>query len=80
LFDHFIAKRNENGAWHISKYLDEHELAPAFPPEEGKALLEKEMVIIEKHPDAFDYTWLLEPMRSLMANPHMEAEEFIKLL
>lgn len=80
LFDHYIAKRNENGAWHISKYLDEHELAPAFEPEIGKALLEKEMDMIEKHPDAFDYTWLLEPMKSLAQKPHMDAEEFIKLL
>ncbi len=80
LFDHYIAKRNENGAWHISKYLDEHEIAPAFPAEEGKILLEREMEMISLHRDAFDFKWLIGPMKALMANPHMEAGEFARLL
>jgi len=80
LFDHYIAKRNENGAWHISKYLDEHEIAPAFPSEDGKLLLEREMEIISQHPDAFDFMWLSEPMRRLMEKPHMEAGELARLL
>ncbi len=80
LFDHYIAKRNENGAWHISKYLDEHEIAPAFPAEEGKRLLEREMELISEHRDAFDFIWLMKPMEALMDDPHKNAADFMELL